>query len=165
MTWVRSIMERYRALFRKGQLDAEMDEELRFHLEQETEKNLKAGMTPEEAHRKAMVAFGGVDRFKEKTREERGARPLEDLIRDVRVGTRALFKVPLVVAVTVASLGLGIAASATVFAVANGFLFSDPGPVHDPETLVVVHTSEDRGRLYGETSERPPSGIAWSWSW
>jgi predicted permease len=152
MTWVRSIMERYRALFRKGKLDAEMDEELRFHLEQETEKNLKAGMTPEEAHRQAMVAFGGVDRFKEQTREERGGRPLEDLVRDLRVGTRTLFKVPLVVVVTVVSLALGIATSATVFAVANGFLFSDPGPVRDPGTLVVVHTSEDRGRLYGETS-------------
>jgi len=152
MTWFRSVSERFRALFGKGHLDAEMDEELRFHIEMETEKNLRAGMTPEEARRRAMVAFGGVERFKEKTRDERGARPLEDLLRDLRFSIRTLLKVPLVVVVTVASLGLGIATSATVFAVANGFLFSDSGPVDDPETLVVVHTSEDRGRLYGETS-------------
>lgn len=152
MGLVRSGLERLSALFRKGRLDAELDEELRFHLDQETEKNLRKGMTPAEARRKAILAFGGVERFKEETREERGFHPLETLFRDVKFAFRSLRKAPSVVLVTVASLGLGIAASSVVFALANGFLFGDPGPIHEPESLAVVYTSEPGGRLYGETS-------------
>jgi hypothetical protein len=77
---VRSVVERLRALFGRGRMDAEMDEELRFHIEMATEKNLRAGMSPQEARRQALVAFGGVERFKEKTREERGVRPLEEFL-------------------------------------------------------------------------------------
>jgi predicted permease len=149
---VRSVMERLRALFSRGRMDAEMEEELRFHIEMATEKNLRAGMTPDEAHRQAMIAFGGVDRFREQTREERGVRPVEDFIRDLRLAARTLRRAPGVVVVTVLSLGLGIATSATVFAVGSGFLLGDSGPVRDPQSLVMVHTSEDGGRLCGETS-------------
>ena len=69
MTWIRSMRERFRALFWKGLMDEEMDEELRFHIEMETEKNLKKGMEPAAARRKAMVDFGGLERFREKARE------------------------------------------------------------------------------------------------
>jgi predicted permease len=152
MTWFRSLWERLWALFRRKHLDKEMEEEVRFHLEMEEKKNLERGMTPSEAHRQAMIAFGGVDRFQEKTREERGMRPLEDLARDLRFALRSLRKSPGVVLVTVLSLGLGIAASATVFSVANAFLLGDPGPIRDPETIITVYASEEGGRLYGETS-------------
>ena len=99
-----------------------------------------------------MIAFGGVDRFEEKTREERGVRPLEDLVRDLRFAFRSLRKAPGVVVVTVLSLGLGIAASATVFSMANALILGDPGPIRDPESIVAVYTSDEGGRLYGETS-------------
>jgi predicted permease len=133
-------------------MDAEMEEELRFHLEMETKKNIDAGMDPAEARRQAMIAFGGVDRFAEKTREERGWRPLEDLARDLRFAFRSLRKAPGVVVVTVLSLGLGIAASATVFSMANALIFGDPGPIRDPASVIAVYTSDEGGRLYGETS-------------
>jgi predicted permease len=152
MKWLRSFRERVRGLFSKGGMDAEMDEEIRFHIEQETEKNLRAGMGPSEARRKAILAFGGVERAREQTREGRGVAPLENLFRDLLFAFRSLRKVPGVVVVTVLSLGLGIAVSSIVFAVANGFLFGDPGPIRDPSTLLVVYSSEPDGRLYGETS-------------
>ena len=86
-------------------MDAEMGEELQFHLEMETKKNLEAGMEPAEARRQARIAFGGVDRFEEKTREERGVMPVEDLARDLRFAFRNLRKSPVVVFVIVLSLG------------------------------------------------------------
>ncbi len=152
MKWIRSFRERFWALFGKGRMDAEMEEELRFHLEMETKKHLQSGMTPAEAHRKAMISFGGVDRFEERTREERGVRPVEDLIRDLKIAVRSLRKSPAVVVVTVLSLGLGIAASATVFSMANALVFGDPGPIRDPESIIAVYSSDEGGRLYGETS-------------
>lgn len=133
-------------------MEAEMDEELRFHLDQETEKHIRTGLDPREARRRAMAAFGGVERFKERTRDEQGVRPLEDLVRDLRFAFRTLRKSPGVVVVTVLSLGLGIGASATVFSLAKGLVFGDPGPLGSPERVVAIYPSEDDGGLYGETS-------------
>ncbi|MFC1576028.1 ABC transporter permease, partial [Gemmatimonadota bacterium] len=152
MTWFRSMHERLRALFGKARLDAEMDEELRFHLEMEMEKNRRAGMTFREARRHALVAFGGVDRFREKTREERGMSMVDDLIGDLRFAFRTLRKSPGLVVVTVLSLGLGIAVSSTVFSVAVSLLLGDPGPMGNPQEVVAVYTSDDEGSLYDETS-------------
>lgn len=152
MSLLRSMGVRVRALFLKRRVEAELDEELRFHLEQEVDKHLRAGLSPAEAHRRARIAFGGVERFKEQAREETGVRPLEDLTRDVRFAVRTLLKSPAMVLVTIGSLALGIGVSATVFAVGISFLFGDPGPLLEPESLAAVYTSEERGRLYGETS-------------
>ncbi len=152
MGGVRPLVERMRALLGRRSLDAEMDDELRFHLEMETEKNLRAGMGPAEARRRALVAFGGVERFKEKTREERGVRPVEELIRDVQLASRTLRKAPGVVLVTVLSLGLGIGVSATVFSLGRALVLGKPGPLGEPERIVAVFPSEDGGGLYGETS-------------
>jgi predicted permease len=152
MGWVRSVVERLRALLHRGRLDAEMDDELQFHLEMETKKNVDRGMPPDEARRRALIAFGGVERYREKTREERGTRPLEELARDLRFGVRTLRKAPTLVVVTILSLGLGIGASSTVFSLAKGLVLGDPGPLGDREDIVAVYPSEDDGGLYGETS-------------
>jgi predicted permease len=133
-------------------MEAEMNDELQFHLDRAIEKNLRAGMGRDEARRQAMIAFGGVERYKEKTRAEWGVRPLEDLARDLRLAIRTLRKSPGVVVVTVISLGLGIAASATVFSAGSSLAFPDPGPLGDPETIVAVYTSDDDGRPFDETS-------------
>ena len=82
MDWLRTIRERVLALFGRTNMDAEMDEELSFHIEKETEKYVRQGMDPAGARRRALIAFGGVERFREKTREERGVRLLEDLGQD-----------------------------------------------------------------------------------
>src|SRR4028119_1006264 len=78
----REIWSRLRLWLGREAMEREMDEEMRFHLDQATEKNLRAGMVPAEARRAAMVSFGGVERFKEQSRHEARPRLLEELGQD-----------------------------------------------------------------------------------
>jgi hypothetical protein len=68
-----------RALLRRPQAESELDEELRYHIERQIEQNIRLGMTPEEARYAARRAFGGVEQTKERSRDARGVRWLEDL--------------------------------------------------------------------------------------
>ena|SRR2546422_8565358 len=104
---------RARALLRRKEADAEMDEELRFHLEMATQAYIDAGMTPEEARYAALRKFGSVVKIKETAREEWGVRWLEDFLQDLRHGCRLLLKNFAFTIVTVLTLALGIDARAT----------------------------------------------------
>ncbi len=137
MTWFRSLKVRLTALFGRRRLDAEMDDELRFHIEMETEKNIRSGMAPAEARRQAMIAFGGVDRFREQTREERGVKPVDDLIQDVRFALRTFRKSPGFALTALLTLALGIGATTTIFSVVDGILLR-PLSYHHPGELVRV---------------------------
>jgi len=85
---------RLRALLRKSEMERELDEELRYHIERQTEQNTRLGMSPEEARHAARKAFGGVEQAKERSRDARGVRLLEDLWQDLRYGARMLMKNP-----------------------------------------------------------------------
>src|SRR5262245_57674735 len=73
-----------RALLRRSGMERELDEELRLHIERQTEQNIRLGMSPEEARYAARKAFGGVEQAKERSRDARGVRWLEDLWQDLR---------------------------------------------------------------------------------
>ena len=88
-----------------------LDEEIRFHIDQQAAKNLAAGMTPEEARRHAYLRFGGVEYLKEQTRDEYRPALLEDFLRDVRYGVRILLRAPGFAVVAILTLGLGIGAA------------------------------------------------------
>jgi hypothetical protein len=137
MRWIATWRERFRALFFRTRQETEMDEELRFHLEQETELLREAGLEPHEARRQAQIRFGGVERFKEEVREARGIRVLEDLAKDVRYGTRMLRKRPGFTAITILTLALGIGANTAIFSVVSGVLFR-PLPYAESEELFAV---------------------------
>src|SRR5262252_5339720 len=110
---------RLRALLRKSEMERELDEELRYHIERQTEQNIRLGMNPEEARHAARKAFGGVEQAKERSRDASGIRWIEELWQDLRFGLRALLKRPgftLIVALTLAS---GIGANTAVFSVIN----------------------------------------------
>ena len=79
MTWLRVLVLRLIGWVRRNRLDDEFDEEVRFHLEKETEANVRRGLTPEDARRAARVRLGGVERFKEEVRDARGLRLLDEL--------------------------------------------------------------------------------------
>lgn len=128
---------RLRALFRKAEVERELDEELRFHLEKETEQNLARGMGREEARRAALVSFGGVERVKEESRDVRGFRFFEELWQDLRYGVRALRKQPGFSLVVVLTLAVGIGTNSTIFSFANGVLLR-PLPYANPESLVAL---------------------------
>jgi putative ABC transport system permease protein len=122
---------RLRSLARRRDLEGGLDEEIRFHLDRQTEKNLKTGMTPVEARRQALSRFGGVEAAKEHTRDEFRFVSLEDIISDVRLGLRALRRKPTFTTIAAFTLALGIGGATSVFSVVNGVLLK---PLLYPES-------------------------------
>jgi putative ABC transport system permease protein len=137
---------RLRALFHRSEMEAELDEELRYHIERHTEKLISAGVSPEDAARRARVAFGGVERIKEDSRDARGLVALETTWQDLRYAMRGLRARKAFTAGVVLTLGLGIGANATMFGIVDRLLFRAPERMVDPETVhrVYIH-GIDRG--------------------
>ena len=131
------LTRRLSALFRRSELECDLDDELRFHLEKETERNVARGMSPEEARRVALVDFGGVERVREECRDVRGVRPLENLRQDLRYGARSLRKNLGFTAVAVLTLALGVGACTAIFSVLYAVLLR-PLPFPEQERLVVA---------------------------
>src|SRR2546430_1381631 len=104
------LLHHFHALFRREKLDTEMSEEMRAHLEFQAAENEKRGMSAEEARYAAQREFGGVEQIKERARDQRGGRWLDDLVRDFRFGLRMVAKAPGMSAVIVLSLALGLGA-------------------------------------------------------
>ena len=148
---VRRLVARLRSLFRGGREDAEAQEELRFHLEMETEKNLRAGMTPREARRQAHVRLGGVDAIREAVRDARGGRPLEDLVRDFGYALRIARRSPGFTAAAVVSLAIPIGFNSAIFTIVDSFLLR-PLAVVRPAQLVDVYTSDPNVGRYSTSS-------------
>jgi putative ABC transport system permease protein len=115
----------------------EVDEELKFHVERQIQANLAAGMAPQEAHRQAIVVFGGVERAREQSHEQRPGYLLETLIQDIRYSLRGFRRNPVFTLTIVATLMLGIGATTAVFSVVDRILFR-PLPYANSDRLVSV---------------------------
>jgi hypothetical protein len=137
MISVRRIFAVFRALFRKRKLDAQMDEEIRAHIELRTEANIALGINPEEARFAALRQFGGADLVKEQCRDQRGTQWIENFFQDIRFGARQLRKNPGFAVVAVLTLALGISANTFVFSVINQ-VYLRPLPFRNPGELVRV---------------------------
>ena len=137
MAWYHEIGASLRALFNKRQDEDSMDEEMRFHLEMEAERLVDDGLPPDQAQRKAAIAFGGVERHKEGVRDERGSRWVEDLAQDFRYAVRTLGRRPGFTVVATLTLALGIGATTALFGVVKSVLLT-PLPYGSPERIAVV---------------------------
>jgi putative ABC transport system permease protein len=131
------LKRRVRALVRKGAMERELDEELRYHMEREIEQNMRGGMSPEEARSAALKSFGGLAQAKEECREARGVRFIEDLWQDLWYGMRMLWKKPGFTLVAVLTLSLGIGASTAIFSAVNPVLF-EPLPYPDAGRIMMI---------------------------
>jgi putative ABC transport system permease protein len=139
--WGRRAANRVRAFFHKGPMDAELDAEMASHLEMAVEENLRNGMSPEEARRRAMVRFGGVQQAREEQRAARGLPFLDVLGQDLRYTMRTLRRDAGFTVVAVLILALGIGANVAVFSVVNTLLLR-PLPFPEAQRLVWVQGPE-----------------------
>lgn len=150
MKSLRQTLNRIRAFFHKEPLDQDLDAEMAAHLSFAIEENVRRGMTPEEARRRALVRLGGLEQSKEQHRDARGIPALDVLVQDARYALRTLRKDRVFTAVAILILGLGIGANVTVFSVVNTILLR-PLPFKDPPRLAWLSANHGKGDLSSVT--------------
>src|ERR1700730_9674740 len=151
--WFYSLTTRLRSLLHPNQVDQEMKEELREHLEQRINENIVRGMSPEEARYSAMRTMGGITQIEQQCLDARGGSVLDDLIQDLRYGFRQLLRSPGFSALAILCLTLGIGANAAVFSWVEGILFRPyPAVAHQERLFALAGTSR------GETGA---GGLSW----
>jgi predicted permease len=140
---------RLRSLFRRPNIEFELEAEFRFHLDQLIEENISFGMPPKEARRAAEVTMGGIAQYKEECRDMRRVNFVEDLIQDVRYTTRSLSKSPVFTVVVVATLALGIGANSAIFSIVHGVLLR---PLDYPKPDQLMYLTAEAPAIGGTRS-------------
>lgn len=135
------LLERLSSLVHRSRDDRELDEELRFHVDMETEQQRRRGLDPSEAKRRSMLALGGMDYTKESVRDARGVWRVTNLAADFAYALRGLRQRPGFTTVVVATLALGIGGTTAVFSAVDAVMLQ-PLPYQQPGQLVRLHQSD-----------------------
>src|SRR6185369_6200695 len=134
------LLFRLRSLLQKKSMERELDDELRFHFENQREKYMTSGLSSEEATRRAQLEFGGVDQIKEECRQARGVALVESMVQDIFYALRNWRRSPVFASVAILSLALGIGANTAIFSLIDTLLFRNL-PVQHPEELEEIQVS------------------------
>src|SRR5215510_14636965 len=150
--WFYTAPLRLRSLFRRRQVERELDEELRYHLERQIEEYVLRGLTPEEARAAALRSIGGLEQRKEECRDRRRLNLIENVFRDFYYAARALRQSWGFTSAAILSLALGIGATAAIFQLLNAVRLRSL-PVANPQELAEVRIA-DENRVYGSIDGR-----------
>jgi predicted permease len=158
----RQVLRRLRDIVRGRRLDADVDDELRFHIDMQTASLVAQGMSPGRARAKAVSDFGAVARVTDNVRQARGLTPaafVDDVLRDIRFAARSLARTPAFSLVAVATLALGIGATTAMFSVVNGVLLRSLPYPHAERLVSVFERAVSEGIRIRAQSPRQTSTI------
>jgi len=164
MNWLRELARRLSMLLHRRQFDADLEEEMRLHLELRRQEQLQSGVTASEAQAAARRQFGNATYLKEESRFAWGWEWFENLAQDLRYALRMLRKSPAFSAVAVLTMALGIGATTAIFSVVDATLLH-PLPYPQPEQLVSIQAdlpgagATDIGMSQPEWQDLQRSGI------
>ncbi len=136
-----------RRIWSKKRLEAELDKELRFHIDARTEDLIRDGHTPGEARRVALAEFGGIEPIREASRDARGTRWLSDIWQDLRYAGRVMWGSKAFTAAAVLSLGVGLGANAAVFRVMDSLMFRPLDVPHAAELFYLESSTAGESRV------------------
>ncbi|MBZ5495562.1 MAG: ABC transporter permease [Acidobacteriia bacterium] len=136
--WIYKLFLRLRSLFRSSKVEKELQEEIRFHLENQIAEHIALGMSPREARYAALRELGGLEQHKEECRDMRGFRWLDELRQDLRYSIRTLAKTRGFTSAALLVLALGIGINTAIFSIVNVVFFL-PLPVKSPEEVVYLY--------------------------
>ncbi|MEP6765692.1 MAG: permease prefix domain 1-containing protein, partial [Gemmatimonadaceae bacterium] len=140
------IVERLRTLIFRRREERELAEELRFHVNMETEHNEKRGLSATEAHRQSMLALGGIEQTKEDVRDARGTRVFEESVSDFVRALRGLRKSPGFATIAILTLAIGIGGTTAVYSAVDAVLLK-PLPYQEPGQLVRLYQYPVKNRI------------------
>jgi putative ABC transport system permease protein len=144
--WLREKRLRWRALLKRRELDRDLEEEIRFHLEMRARRNHETGMTREQASDAARRQFGNPSWWKEDIRGMWSMGAVESVAQDVRYAVRSLSKTPSFAAAVILVLALGIGSTTAVFSMVNAVLLRSL-PFNNPDELVMLWGNVQRQRI------------------